>query len=105
MALNSAFTFPVITADGQTAAASVLPWVGGRGVFTAFGTFGSGTLKLQVSHDAGTTWIDVDRSGDTFVTFTTNGQGGFELGNCLLRTSLSGATAPTITAGVAPAYQ
>lgn len=82
-----------------------IEWKGGRGVFTAYGTFSSGTCKLQASYDDGTTKIDVDRSGDTFVTFTSNGHGGFELGPCLLYATLSGATSPSIDAGVEYAFR
>lgn len=105
MGIPSSNRFPVLTADGQTATLSAISWKGGRGVFTAWGTFGSGTIKLQQSPDDGTTWIDVDRSGDTYVTFTSNGEGGFELSACLLRVSLTGSTAPRINAAVMPAYQ
>lgn len=101
MPLNSSNKFATLSADGQTAAVA---WLGGRGVFSAQGSFGSGTIKLQCSHDDGTTWIDVDRSGDTFVTFTANGQGGFELPKCSLRASLSGSTAPSIVSGVQASY-
>lgn len=76
-------------------------WPGGRGVFVAYGTFGSGTVKLQWSPNDGTTWIDVDASGDTFVTFTANGSGGFELPACQIRAVLSGATAASVTAEAA----
>ncbi|MBO4228007.1 hypothetical protein [Bradyrhizobium neotropicale] len=83
-----------------------IEWKGGRGVFTAYGNFGSGgTCKLQASYDDGVTLIDVDRSGDTFVTFTANGQGGFELGACKLYAVLSGATSPSIDAGVEYAFR
>jgi hypothetical protein len=102
MSIAVANQFARLAADGDTAS---LAWLGGRGVYAAYGSFGSGTVKLQASHDGGNTWIDVDRSGDTFVTFTTNGQGGFELGDCLLRSSLSGATGPSINTGVSPAYR
>jgi hypothetical protein len=84
---------------------SDIVWPGGRGVFTAFGTFGGGTYKLQVSFDDAATWIDVDRSGDTYCTFTANGSGGFELPKCRVRVNVSGATAPTVTAGVQSAKQ
>jgi hypothetical protein len=82
-----------LTANGNTDPVS---WYGGRGSAAAWGTFGGGTAKLQQSPDGGTTWIDVDRSGDTYVSFTANGEGGFELGLCLLRFSLTGATAPNV---------
>lgn len=101
MSLNSSNQFATLLADGQTAA---IGWLGGRGVFTAQGTFGSGTIKLQCSHDDGATWVDVDRSGDTFVTFTANGQGGFELPKCSLRASLSGSTNPAIKAAVQASF-
>lgn len=83
-----------LTANGVTAPTF---WSGGRGTFMAFGTFGGGTAKLQMSPNSGVTWIDVDRSGDTFVTFTANGEGGFELAPCFIRVSLTGATAPSLS--------
>lgn len=98
MAINSAYRFPALTADGNTAS---IDWPGGRGVFAAWGTFGGGTYSLQWSPDD-STYIGVDRSGDTFVTFTANGEGGFELGPCKLRGSMSGSTAPNVNAGVQP---
>lgn len=70
--------------------------MGGPGTVTAWGSFGGGTVKLQMSPDDGVTWIDVDRAGDTYVTFSANGEGGFELGLCKLRFLLSGATAPNV---------
>ncbi|RZN09655.1 hypothetical protein CWO91_16640 [Bradyrhizobium genosp. SA-3] len=91
-----------ITGNGST---SGVVWPGGRGVFTAFGTFGSGTIKLQVSYDDGTTWMDVDRSGDTYCTFTSNGSGGFELPKCQVRANTAGSTTPSVTAGVQSAKQ
>ncbi|MCK1543276.1 hypothetical protein IVB12_15275 [Bradyrhizobium sp. 179] len=89
--------FAALAANGSTAA---VRWFGGAGSFMVWGTFGGGTAKLQMSPDAGVTWIDVDRAGDTYVTFTQNGEGGFDLGPCLLRVTLSGATAPTVNARV-----
>lgn len=105
MGIPTPLQFPKMLADGQTALSAAISWSAGRGVFIAYGTFGGGTLKLQCSHDDGTTWTDVDRAGDSFVTFTANGQGGFELGKCLLRVSLSGSTAPSINSGVEFSYQ
>lgn len=80
-----------LTANGASAPVS---WYGGPGSVAAWGTFGGGTVALQMSPDNGTTWINVDRSGDSFVTFTAPGNGGFQLGLCLLRFNLAGATSP-----------
>lgn len=97
MAIPIAMKWTITT----NASTSGVVWPGGRGVFTVFGsTFGAGTYKLQVSYDDGATWMDVDRSGDTYCTFTTNGSGGFELPKCQVRVGVSGATAPNVTAGV-----
>lgn len=96
-ALNS----PLLAAVAADTTGAAVSWLGGRGVFSAAGTFGGGTCKLQWQPDGGTTWIDVDRSGDTFVTFTANGAGGFELPACQIRAVLSGSTAPTLTAAAA----
>ena len=72
-------------------------WTGGRGSFIAWGDFGGGTAALQMSPDGGTTWLNVDRPGDTYVTFTANGEGGIELAPCFLRVNLTGATNPNLT--------
>lgn len=90
--------FTLRTTDGNGNAAD---WPGGRGAFAAYGTFGSGTVKLQWSPDDGTTWLDVDRSGDTYVTFTANGSGGFELPACQIRAVLSGSSAASVSAEAA----
>ncbi|UVO33789.1 hypothetical protein KUL72_19905 [Bradyrhizobium arachidis] len=82
-----------LTANG---ASTPVPWSGGFGTVAAWGTFGGGTVTLQMSPDNGNTWINVDRSSDTYVTFTANGQGDFQLGLCLLRFNLTGATAPSV---------
>jgi hypothetical protein len=63
----------------------------------AWGNFGGGTATLQLSPDKGTTWMNVDRTADTFVTFTANGNGDFMLPQCLLRVNVSGATNPSLT--------
>lgn len=93
--------FTAQAADGSSA--STIEWPGGEGVFAASGTFGSGTCKLQWSADypsAAATWLDVDRSGDTFVTFTANGSGAFDLPHCWIRANLAGSTAPSLNATV-----
>ena len=78
-----------LSADGNSA---TLAWIGGNGYFTAQGTFGSGTIKLQFSTD-GSTWSDVGSQ----TSLTASGGGMFEnLPKCSLRVNLAGATAPTI---------
>lgn len=86
------------TTDGNGNAAD---WPGGRGAFVAYGTFGSGTVKLQWSPDDGTTWLDVDKSGETYVTLTANGSGGFELPASQIRAALSGSTGASVSAKAA----
>src|SRR5262249_35869488 len=102
MGIPAPYKFPTISADGNS---TTVAWPGGRGVFAAFGNFGGGTVTLQQSPDDGTTWINVDRTGDTYVTFTANGQGGFELGKCLLRVNMAGSTTPAVQSGVEHANQ
>ena len=100
MGIPTVYQFPVLTADGQTAAANVVSWPGGQGVFVAYGTFGSGTVKLQWSPDDGTTWID---AGAAPLTLTAAGYGPFTIPKSQLRVSLTGSTAPSIKSGVAHA--
>jgi hypothetical protein len=89
--------------SGQTGAANgtAVEWGGGEGVFSVIGTFGGTTAKLQWSPDNGTTWIDVDRSGETFVTFTAAGSGAFVLPRCFVRAVLTGGSPVQINARVA----
>lgn len=82
----------VVLMANATATSNAFNWAGGKGVFTPYiGTFSGATVKLQWSPDAGTTWLDVDKSGDTFVTFTAVGSGGFELPGCKIRANVSGS--------------
>lgn len=90
----------LFSSQGADGNGDAVEWLGGRGVFSAWGTFGSGTCKLQWSPDDGTTWLNVDQSGDTFVTFTANGVGGFELPWGYVRAVLSGSTAASVSASV-----
>jgi hypothetical protein len=89
--------FANLTASGSSAS---MRWHGGAGSFMVWGAFGGGTAKLEMSPDEGTTWIAVDRSGDSYVTFSANGEGGFDLGPCLLRVTLTGATTPVVSSRV-----
>lgn len=75
--------------ENGTATGSGVRWYGGRGVFYVHSaTFSGATIKLQWSID-NSTWVDVDRSGDSFVTLTAAGSGGFELPPCFLRVAIS----------------
>ncbi|WP_439392585.1 hypothetical protein ACRQ5Q_24495 [Bradyrhizobium sp. PMVTL-01] len=90
--------FTARTTDGNSNGAD---WPGGRGVFAVVGTFNGATVKLQWTPD-GTNWLDVDQNGDTFVTKTAAGHGGFELPQCQVRAAQSGsggATSLTTTVG------
>lgn len=82
-----------LTANGAT---NPVRWYGGRGSIAVWGTFGGGTVTLQMSPDGGTTWLNVDHSSDNYVTFTAGGTGGFDLGLCMLRFNLTGATTPSV---------
>jgi hypothetical protein len=97
MGIPATMKFAPLVATGATAA---VMWPGGRGSFVAYGTFGGGTAALQWSPDDGTTWINVDQGGSTYVTLTANSEGGFELPQCQVRVNLTGATSPTINSGV-----
>lgn len=84
-----------LTEDGQT---SELNWLGGLGTVAVFGTFGSGTAKLQASFDQGSTWVDVGLDTQ----FTADGIGNFDLpGGVLLRVDLSGSSSPSLTVNIA----
>ncbi|QIG74348.1 hypothetical protein EVC08_036 [Rhizobium phage RHph_N65] len=77
--------------SNAAATGSAVSWPGGRGVFSVYaGTFSGATVKLQWSPDDGTTWLDVDNTGDTFVTLTAAGSGLFELPACSIRAFISG---------------
>jgi len=86
-----------LAADGDSAE---IQWSGQTlGNFSAEGTFGGGTAKLQWSQDGGTTWKDVDTVD---LAFTEIGAGNFFLPACKLRINLAGATAPSVTARIMP---
>lgn len=65
--------------------------------FVAYGTWSSGTLKLQMSPNGGATWIDV-----TGVSLAANGHKDIPpLGlGILVRGVLSGATSPNLNARI-----
>ncbi|MDR3498241.1 MAG: hypothetical protein P4L72_03330 [Parvibaculum sp.] len=85
--MNMATIINAATANGSSAP---VDWTGGTGTFWAWGNFGGATVALEASPD-GTNWIGVGPA----VSFTQNGVGGFSLGPCRLRATVSGATATT----------
>lgn len=92
-------SYQLLTNQSSIASGNAVDWPGGRGVFSATGDAGGSTTKMQHSPDDGNTWIDVDRAGDTFVTFTTlPAAGGFELPPCKIRADVSGGTPSGISA-------
>jgi hypothetical protein len=84
---NSSLTkvFDGVDADGNSSSFS---WPGGVGQMVVGGTFGSGTVKLQMSPDDGTTWVAI--GGDS--TVTTDAVVNFDLNSCDIRLNLSGSS-------------
>lgn len=81
----------LFSAQASDANGSAVDWPGGRGLWVAWGTWGSGSMKLQLSPDHGTTWIDMDS-----VTATANGGQLVDLPRIQIRAALSGSTAPSL---------
>lgn len=79
-----ALLFDKRTSNGPSTARA---WRGGIGTFAVWGSFGGGTLKLQMSPDGGVTWIDLGPEAH----FTATGVAQFGLGVCLIRAELSGS--------------
>ncbi len=73
--------------DNGSATGEAMGWPGGAGVFTAAGTFGGATVKLQQLAPDGVTWLDI--SGGA-VDLTAPGQGGFVLPAGPIRADVSG---------------
>ena len=79
--------------DDAAATGSPVRWRGGAGVFSVYaGAFGGATVALQWSPDDGVTWLPADQGGDKYVTLTSAGAGGFELGDVLIRANVSGGS-------------
>lgn len=82
-------SYPMLT--NAAATGDAIDWPGGRGNFSVYaGTFSGATVKLSWSPDGGSTYLDVDASGDTFVTKTAVGSGNFDLPPCRLKATVSG---------------
>lgn len=80
-----------LTADGSTAATQFQ----GEGTVSAAGSFGGGTLTIEASFDGGTTWV-----AQTDGTFTDDGTLNIKIGPCFLRTTLAGATTPSVVVSI-----
>ena len=77
-------------ADGDSA---VHTGQGGLRTVVAWGTFGGGTLTLQMSPDGGTTWLSLGAD----VEFTADGVANVQLGAGIpLRANLAGSTGANV---------
>lgn len=74
--------------SNASATGSAIIWPGGRGMFTAAGTFGGTTVKLQFLGPDGSTWIDAG----TYTTLTASGGGIFDLPQGQVRANITGGT-------------
>jgi hypothetical protein len=81
----------LLSAAGATGAA--MGWPGGIGTFVVSGTLAGATVALEMSLDGGTTWVPVDGMNATGATAVR-----VELCESLVRASVTGGTAPVITA-------
>jgi hypothetical protein len=79
-----------ILLNNAAATGTSVRWTGGRGVFVVpSATWNGATVALHWSID-NSTFLPVDRSGDTYVTLTANGAGIFELPPCHLKAVVTG---------------
>ena len=67
-------TKTTITVPAANGDSDAQVYLGGAATLVVFGTFDGGTVKLQVSYDEGTTWLDaVDVNQDLVGSFAANG--------------------------------
>lgn len=85
-----------LTTNTSTDAAD---WSGDGTLFIS-GNFAAGTAKLQLSPDAGLTWIDATDEAGVVPTLTASGAINFSTGNCKVRANLTGATVAAGTAQI-----
>lgn len=78
-----------VTVDGN---GSAFDWPGGQGALIVTGTFGGATVKLQMSPDGGTTYVDTEGS------LTATGVDLFTLPPCKVRGNVSSAGTTSVTA-------
>tara|TARA_R110000744_G_scaffold90984_8_gene176607 strand:- start:786 stop:1088 length:303 start_codon:yes stop_codon:yes gene_type:complete len=82
-----------ITSNSSTAG---LP-VEGKINFAIFGSFGGGTVSVDLSYDGGTTWFSATNEAGTAVAVTSSQALNIQVGESNIRFTLAGATAPSIT--------
>ena len=70
---------------------------GGRLVLGGFGTFGAGTLKLQFTTDADTTWVDLDPQTGGATSLTAAGSAVAYVPIGRYRVALVGSSTPSLT--------
>ena len=73
-------------------------WYGGDGTMAVSGQFSSGSVKLQVSIDNGSTWFDAKDDGGNTLLVSGSGGVSFSVAPCKLRASMSGASESAGTA-------
>ena len=81
--------------NNATATGTPVLWPGGRGEFSAAGTFGGATVSLQAQLPNGT-FADVG----TFTTLVAAGRGGFEIGKRMIQGAITGGGASGMFADV-----
>jgi len=80
----------LFSSQGSDGPSGAIEWRGGEGTFAVWGSFDGGACKLQMSFDAGSSWIDVENS-----VLTAAGAKNFRLPVCKLRASISSAGGST----------
>lgn len=78
----------------QLASGTPVTWPGGQGIFSAVGTFGGATVKLQFVGPDGTTFIDAGAA----TTLTAPGGGVFYLHPCQIQGVIVGGAPSGIIA-------
>ncbi len=81
--------------NNASATGAPVRWPGGRGEFSAAGTFGGAAVSLQAQLPDGT-YADVG----TYTTLVSAGRGGFEIGPAMVRCAISGGGASGMFAQV-----
>ena len=90
-------TVETLAANGSTTA---LDWIGGDGTVFASGTFGGGSVTLQMSIDGGVAWFTALDADGAALALTTAGAFSFSVGSCKVRGVLAAATAPSINISI-----